>query len=245
MQLKANLHLHTNDDPEDLVTYSIYDAIDAAALHGFDVLAITCHNRCAWCPAYAHYAQKRGIVLLSGIEATLSEKPKQKGRHVLLLGVDQSAEKLRTFNDLAAYRATHPEMVVIAPHPFFDPFLSLQSWTERYIELFDAIEHAWFYSRWCNRNKKALQLADKYQKPVVATSDTHFLDYLPDHYTYIETTERTSKAVLAAIKTGHVQYHTRPHAFWREMIWPQTRFTLRTLLWRTGLYRPSTTEMNT
>ncbi len=245
MQLKANLHMHTSDDQEDLVSYSTYEAIDAAADYGFQVLALTCHNTCAWRVEYAEYAQSKGILLLSGIEKNIGETASDRGRHVVLLGVDAGAEHVHTFADLETYRDAHPEMVVIAPHPFMDRYLSLNHYAEQYIDLFDMIEHSWFYSVRLNRNRAALKLAEKYRKPVVATSDTHFLNYLNDHYTYIASEEQTEAAVLRALKCGAVQYHTRPHKLFTEMLIPQARFTLRTLLWRRGLYRPKYTSLQT
>lgn len=238
MQLKANLHLHTSDDPHDLVTYSLYEAVDAAAKHDFHVLAITCHGRAAWNPDYHAYAAERGILLLRGIEANIAEHSGERGRHVLLLGVDETAEAIETFADLEQYQATHPHMLTIAPHPFMDSWISLQQYALKYIHLFDAIEHSWFYSRRINRNQRALELAATHDKPIVATSDTHFLNYLDDHYTFIETSEQTEAAVIAAVKAGAVTIQTRPHRFWREMIIPQARFTIRTILWRRGWYKP-------
>lgn len=227
MHLKANLHLHTNDDPEDRIQYSTYEVIDHAASLGFDVLALTCHNHYAWCEAYATYASERGITLLRGIEATIKDESRRRGKHVLILGADKDVEEVRTFSELIQYKQTYPHIVIIAPHPYFDPFLSLQGLAEKYINLFDAIEHSWFYSKWFNRNKKAIVLAHKHQKPLVATSDTHFLDHLNEHYTLIETPDQSEASILQAIKDGSVAMQTRPHRFWREMLLPQLKFMLQ------------------
>src|SRR5690606_31774254 len=119
MHLKANLHMHTSDDPVDPVAYSTFEAIDHAATHGFDVLAVTCHHRCAWTTSYAAYAEEKGILLLSGVELSLAERIGGRDAHVLVIGVDRGVEAVRTFADLATYRKRHPEALVIAPHPFF------------------------------------------------------------------------------------------------------------------------------
>lgn len=230
MKLKTNLHLHTNDDPEDHIAYSAYEVIDQAAALGFDALALTCHNRSAWCEDYASYAADQNITLIRGIESTISETPEVRGKHVLILGAQPDVEEVRTFTELADYKQKYPDIVVIAPHPYFDPFLSLQGLAEKYIDLFDAIEHSWFYSHWLNRNKKAIALAESYQKPLIATSDTHFLDHLNEHFTYIDAPDRSENSILGAIKEGSVTIQTRPHKLFSEMIIPQVRFTLQNTL---------------
>ena len=42
--LKADLHIHTGDDPVDRIPYSTLELIDRAAVLGYDVLAITLHD---------------------------------------------------------------------------------------------------------------------------------------------------------------------------------------------------------
>ncbi len=230
MRLKANLHLHTNDDPQDQIDYSLNEVVDQAATLGFDVLALTCHNHYAWCEEYANYAEECGITLIRGIEASISQTLNGRGRHVLILGADADIASVKTFTDLQQYKQDHPHIAIIAPHPYFDPFTSLQSLTEKHIDLFDAIEHSWFYSRWINPNKKAIDLAQRYEKPLVATSDTHFLNYLNDHFTLIKAPDRSEVSILKAIKKGAVSMQTRPHRFWHELLFPQAKFMLRNTL---------------
>ncbi len=230
MKIKVNLHLHTDDDPEDKIDYSAYEAIDYAKNLGFDALAITCHNYYAWCEDYAEYADKKGVTLIRGIESTISTKTENRGKHVLILGADKDVELIKTFDQLIDYRRSKPDILVIAPHPYFDPFLSLQGLVEDYIDVFDAIEHSWFYSRGFNLNKKAIDLANRHQKPLVATSDTHFLDHINEHYTYVDAPDRSEASILQAIKGGLVTIQTRPHKLVSEMIIPQLKFTLRNFL---------------
>ena len=42
--LKADFHVHTSEDPEDLVFYRAIDLIDMAHNLGYAVLSITNHN---------------------------------------------------------------------------------------------------------------------------------------------------------------------------------------------------------
>ena len=232
MQLKANLHLHTSDDPNDRVQYTTHEVIDRAAELGFAALALTCHDYYAWNESYARYAQERNITLIRGIESSLSEKRGGRGKHVLILGSDKDIEHVRTFEELKEYKAQHPDIVIVAPHPYFDPFHSLQNLTEKYLDLFDAIEHSWFYCSWFNRNIPAIKLAEDHNKPLIATSDTHFLDHLNEHFTYIEAPDRSEASILRAIKDGAVNIQTRPHAFLREMLVPQVRFMVRGAMYK-------------
>src|SRR6185295_3384320 len=110
--LKADLHIHTADDPADPIPYSTFDLIDRAAQLGYDVLAITLHDRQLDTAPFRDYAASRGIVLVPGIERTIH------GRHVLLLNYSRAAESVNAFEDLVRLREREHGLV-IAPHPFF------------------------------------------------------------------------------------------------------------------------------
>lgn len=229
MQLKANVHMHTSDDPADVVSYSIYEAIDRASELGFDVLAITCHGKVAWTESYAQYAQERGILLISGIELSISKGLGKPGKHVLLLGAIPQAESVRTFAELRAYRVAHPESLIIAPHPYFYGNFSLHDELEQHIDVFDAIEHSWFYGGPFNRNVHAREIAERYRKPFIATSDTHMLDHLEQNFSILEVAEKSEQDVLNAIRSGSFSIQTRPSKLLSEMLLPQALFSLRTL----------------
>src|SRR5688572_32956155 len=77
--LKTELHTHTSADPHDYIAYSTTDLIDRAAELGYDVLAITLHDRWYDVREVAEYARARGITLIAGVERTIDHK------HVLLL----------------------------------------------------------------------------------------------------------------------------------------------------------------
>lgn len=221
--------MHTGDDPEDAVSYSIYEAIDHAYQHGFSVLAITCHNLYAWREEYAKYAEDKGILLIPGIEATISEVVGGRGAHVLLLGVDGEVEKVKTFADLREYRRTHNDLLVIAPHPYFYGSFSLHDYFLKHIDLFDAVEHSWFYSHFFNRNKKALAVASEHKLPVVATSDTHFLHFMHEEFSMIDADGKTWPDIKKAILEHKVEAVTRPRRVWQELIIPQAAFSLKSI----------------
>lgn len=229
MKLKTNLHFHTADDPKDPIAYSTKEGIDKAAELGFDVLALTCHTSVEWTQEYADYAQEQGVLLLSGIEANIGETPEEK-RHVVVLNCDKSAEDIRTFTDLARYQKDHPDVFTIAPHPYFPGPSCLGARLKEHIGLMDAIEHSWFYSKQWDKNKKATEVATAYDLPLVATSDTHFFDFLDTDYCVVDANEKTPEALFSAIRAGAFENVTRPKRFVREMVIPFSAFLVQNRL---------------
>lgn len=235
MLLKASLHFHTADDPHDYVPYSTKEGIDYAHTHGFSVLALTCHNHVAWTPAYAAYAEERDITLISGIECDIGEMPGEK-RHLVILNCEKDAEQIHTFRDLAEYKKVHPDIFVIAPHPFYPHIgktISLLEYTEKYTHLFDAIEHSWFYSRISNKNLPAEEVAGRHNLPLVATSDAHVLDFFDTDYCVIDAPDRTPAAMFSALRAGSFKNVTRPKKVFREFMLP-----VFLLMVRNRLYAP-------
>jgi hypothetical protein len=43
--LKTELHSHSSDDPQDLISYDTFQLIETAAVKGYQALAITLHDR--------------------------------------------------------------------------------------------------------------------------------------------------------------------------------------------------------
>ena len=64
--LKADLHLHTAEDPNDRVSYTAKELISKAADEGFEVLAITNHQCLTFNQRLSAYARERGILLIPG-----------------------------------------------------------------------------------------------------------------------------------------------------------------------------------
>ena len=220
MILKTNLHFHTNDDPQHIIDYDTYVGIEKASELGFEVLALTCHDRVVFNKEYEEYADSKGVLLIPGIELYVGEEIKE-GRHLLVLNCDKSAEEIDTLKDLERYKKENPDIFVIAPHPFFPTFTkkqSLMEYTERNSHLFDAIEHSWFYSNLIDKNIPARELAKKKALPLIATSDTHFLDFMDTDYCLIETEEKTKKAIFRSLKKGTFRNVTRPKKLLTELI---------------------------
>ena len=229
MLLKTNFHFHTNEDPAHRIDYGITEGIDRASELGFKVLALTCHGKVVFKKEHGDYALSKDILLISGIEIEISEDG-SNGRHLLILNCGKEAEGIKTFKDLEEYRKNSPEMFVIAPHPFFPSLSGKQSlleYTERYLHLFDALEHSWFYSKMLNKNVQAQKLSKERSVPLVATSDTHFFNFLDTDYCLIEAKEMSTEAIFSAIKEGSFENVTRAKKLISEMLIPYGRFYLK------------------
>lgn len=228
--LKANLHFHSADDPRHSrsIGYSTKDGIDHAAQIGMHALALTYHHFFAWTPEFHKYAAERGVLLIPGVELYVRER-RGKGlrRHVIVLNCTKEIESVRTFRDLEQYRKKHPQIFIVAPHPYFYGHFSLKGFLEKYIHLFDAIEHSWFYSFLFNRNHKGERVAKKYNLPFIATSDTHNLKYLGVDYAEIDAAEKTIEALLDAVRQKTFTNVTAPKSFLKDMLWTQGLFFIQ------------------
>jgi len=211
-KLKADLHLHTKEDPEDIVKYSARELIDQGYQKGFEVLAITNHNQITYDNHLAEYAREREILLIPGAEATIDKK------HVLLLNMDYSLRRIKTFDDLKLLK--DGAGLIIAPHPFFPSFTSLNSKLKEHLDIFDAIEYSHCYLEKINFNKKAEVLAKKFSLPLIGTSDAHFLWQIGTTYSLIEA-EKDLESVITAIKEGKVEVVTEPLSLFKvcSIVW--------------------------
>jgi len=232
--LKAELHTHTADDPVDNIPYSTRDLIDRAAGLGFQVLAVTLHDRQLDTQPLQSYATARGITLVPGIERTI------EGRHVLLLNFSRAGTMaVRSFGDLAGLRARESG-IVIAPHPFFPIGESLREMTDRHEGLFDAVEYHGMFTSFLNFNQKAERWANAHGKPMVGNGDVHRLVQLGPTYSLIDAPPQVD-AICAAIKAGRVQVHARPlSAASAVSVAAQLSFTLASQRLRGSLRVPVT-----
>jgi predicted metal-dependent phosphoesterase TrpH len=200
-RLKADFHTHTADDPYDRIQHSAEQLIDAVALAGVQVLAITCHDARVYSEQRAGYARDRGVLLIPGVERQI------EGRHVLLLNPSETQMGAQTFAELR--RIGRGASACIAPHPYYPIGCSLREKLCEHIDLFDAIEISSFYCCGCNLNRKAARIAAQYQLPLVGNSDTHLLPYCDSTFTWIDA-EPTLDGVIHAIRMGRTRVVTRP-----------------------------------
>jgi predicted metal-dependent phosphoesterase TrpH len=200
--LKVDLHLHSSEDPVDVISHDAHQLIDRAAELGFDALALTLHDYDLRDAALCGYARERGIVLIPGVERTI------EGRHVLLLNFAERTDRVRTFEDLAELRRTGHGLV-IAAHPYFPDKSCLRWRLDRYVELFDAVEWSYFWTHALNFNAKAARFAAQHGKPLVASSDLHDLRQLGRTYSLVFA-DRDAGSICAAIRAGRVSIQTSP-----------------------------------
>jgi predicted metal-dependent phosphoesterase TrpH len=130
------------------------------------------------------------------------------------LNCQKSAENIRTFKELKEYKNFNPEIFIIVPHPFFDMTNSISKKVMiEFMDIFDAIEHSWFYSRSFNFNRRVELVANKYNKPYISTADIHFLDFLDTDYVILDCDELNVESAFKAIKGFRYENKTSPKNF--------------------------------
>ncbi len=215
--LKCDFHMHSNEDPFDVLEHDAFELVDHGVRLGYQVLALTLHGRVYFPSELQDYAREKGILMIPGIECYLDRK------EVLILGVMQADVKgIRTLQDLRAFKKERgPEMAVIAPHPFYSLNQCLGRKLREFADVFDAVELCHFYTRWWNPNEKAAKVAREIGKPMIACSDSHELKWLKHHYCRLQA-KPNPKDVFDAIRAGRVENVTRPlteSELARKMFW--------------------------
>ncbi len=205
--MKVDLHIHTHDDPKDILDYSAHQLLEKAKALGFGVLAITLHDAVFNRPEVFADAAQMGILLISAAEMRI------EGADIILLNISpEEANGLHTFADVRKLRAQRgPSIFTIAPHPFYVLGGSIGSRLLREIDCFDAIELCHFHKGPMNPNRKAARVARRFGKPLIATSDAHRLDAFGRHYTRIPRPRALNcESVFAALRTGPLNLTSPP-----------------------------------
>src|SRR5207237_8574664 len=93
--IKVDLHIHTLDDPKDVIDYSAHQLLERARALGFRVLAITLHDTVFDRPEVFADAATMGILLIAAAEVRLC------GADVIVLKVTAAEiADLKKFDDL-------------------------------------------------------------------------------------------------------------------------------------------------
>ena len=198
--LKADLHLHTAEDPLDRVRYTAKELISKAADEGFDVISITNHHQMTFNQDLFSHAQEKGILLIPGVELTIQR------RHVLVLNPPPH-KKCLDFPSLSNLR--RPETLIIAPHPYYPGMYSLNGYLLEHLELFDALEYCHFYSRMINFNRRAVEVSHSSGLPLIGNSDAHFFSQLGITYSLVYA-EKNLESVFEAIRQDKLKIVSRP-----------------------------------
>jgi predicted metal-dependent phosphoesterase TrpH len=208
--IKVDLHIHTLDDPKDALDYSAHQLLERARALGFRVLAITLHDAVFDRAEVFADAASMGILMIPAAEVRL------EGADVILLNVTAGEiETLRNLDDLHALRIRRGRsLFTIAPHPFYVLGASIGEKLVRKIDCFDAIELCHFWSPVFNPNRRAIQVASRFQKPLIATSDAHRLRAFGSNYTSIpRPAALTIENVFAALRSGPLRLTNPPCTF--------------------------------
>jgi predicted metal-dependent phosphoesterase TrpH len=179
--IKVDLHIHTLDDPKDVIDYSAHQLLERAKQLGFGVLAITLHDAVFDRAEVFADAAAMGILLIPAAEVRL------QGADAILLNVTaDEVAGLKNFDDLRQLRARRGlSIFTIAPHPFYVLGGSIGARLLEEIDCFDAIELCHFHKGLLNPNRRAVKVAAQFGKPLIATSDAHQLRSFGRHYTSI------------------------------------------------------------
>lgn len=188
MYYKASLHVHSLEDKSDgikgskIIKHNAKELIDKAYENDFKIISFTLHNYFFYPSEIQHYARKKGIFLIPGIEKSI------EGKHILILGADKNSEKLKTWDDLKKYKNRNKSIITIAAHPF-RAFGIGQKEIDNYINLIDLFELSWFDLPFnlimrSHVNKKLKKIAEKFNKKCISTADVHHLDML--NFSYVD-----------------------------------------------------------
>jgi len=205
--IKVDLHIHTLDDPKDVVDYSAHQLLERAKQLGFGVLAITLHDAVFDRAEVFADAAAMGILLIPASEVRL------QGADAILLNVTAAeVAGLKSFEDLRQLRARRGlSIFTIAPHPFYVLGGSIGARLLDEIDCFDAIELCHFHKGMLNPNRRAAKVAARFGKPLIATSDAHKLHAFGRHYTSIPRPGAlTIENVFSALRQGPLRLTSPP-----------------------------------
>jgi predicted metal-dependent phosphoesterase TrpH len=205
--IKLDLHIHTLDDPKDVIDYSAHQLLERAKSLGFRVLAITLHDAVFDRPEVFADAEAMEILLIPAAEVRL------QGADVIILNVSaEEIAQLKDFDDLRKLRGRRGDSIfTIAPHPFYVLGSSIGDRLIAEIDCFDAIEFCHFHKGILNPNRRAAAVAAKFGKPLIATSDAHRLHAFGRHYTSMPAPgEITPEHIFAGLRRDPLRLTSPP-----------------------------------
>ncbi|MCE0497744.1 MAG: hypothetical protein LV481_07345 [Methylacidiphilales bacterium] len=206
---RVELHSHCKGDPVDTyLTHSIFDHIDQAKKVGLDAIAVTWHQKACVHPEAEAYARERGILLISGMEAEINH------RHLVVLNVSETELSGKpSWDEVRALRARRPDVLVIAPHPFYPHPSCLGGEMTLNSDCIDAVEWCRLHIHWLpvrvNPNLRAARWAHRHGKPLLACSDAHALTTIGTNASTLQADALTPAALFEAIRAGRISFHRR------------------------------------
>ncbi len=207
---RIELHSHCQGDPVDTyLSHTLVQHIDRAKEVGLDAIAVTWHRRICDEPEAFAYARERGLLVIPGMEADV------EGQHhlVLLNLAEGDLPATPTWAQIRALRARKPEVLVMAPHPFYPHPTCLGRVLNEYADCIDAVEWCALHVNWLpgrvNPNLRAARWAQKHGKTLIACSDAHTLAAIGSNCSTVEADELTIDSIFAGIRAGRVTFHRR------------------------------------
>jgi predicted metal-dependent phosphoesterase TrpH len=210
---RVELHSHCQGDPVDsYLGHTLFQHIDQAKAVGLDAIAVTWHRKICAVPEAFAYARERNVLLIPGIEADVDR------RHVVVLNVaEDDLPGEPTWSQIRALRARKPEVLVMAPHPFYPHPSCLGKIMNDHVDCIDAVEWAIIHVQWLpgkvNPNLRAARWAQQHGKALIACSDAHSLSAIGKNASVVEADELTTEALFAGIRAGRVSFHRRSLEF--------------------------------
>ena len=187
MNLKLDLHVHTNRSPDGSTPPEDLPAI--ARNRGLDGYAITDHN-------ILSSDSNNELLILPGIEISTSDG------HVIGLGISEAIPRgLSADETIRRIRDSGGVSIVAHPYDLFRPAVKLHLLTERpnAIEVINSASFLHSYS-WA----RARKFAERGDYPMTGGSDSHIPDTLGRAYTEIESESKDVRSVLASLRAGRV-----------------------------------------
>jgi len=216
--IKVELHAHTSDDPADRIPHDTHALLDRAAQFGYGALAITLHNRWFDPAPFGDDAAARGLVLLSGIERTID------GKHILLINGPRESGDVSSFDEVRKLRRQVPEMLVVAPHPFYPIPSALGARLDDLADAIDALEVNSMFTKGLDFNRRAREWAAAHGKTLVGNTDLHRLDQIGTTWSEVDAAP-DANAICAAIRAGRVVVRASPLS-WSRAAWTVARMEL-------------------
>jgi predicted metal-dependent phosphoesterase TrpH len=204
---RIELHCHCQGDPVDTyLRHTVFETIDQAVKVGLHALAITWHRKIFDRPEAIDYARERGLLLIPGIEAEIGN------RHLVVLNLAPGdLPDDPTWDEVRALRARKPEVVTMAPHPFYPHPTCLGRAMEPHRDCIDLVEWCKLHVHWLpggiNPNLRAEHWARRHGKTMVACSDAHKLEQIGRNASTVEAEALTVPAVFEALRAGRVTFH--------------------------------------
>ena len=207
---RIELHSHCQGDPVDTyLSHSLFQHIDRAKEVGLDAIAVTWHRGICDQPEAFAYARERGILLIPGMEADVEGQ-----YHLVVLNLAPGdLPGMPTWAQVRTLRARKPEVLVMAPHPFYPHPCCLGREMTAHLDCIDAVEWCALHVNWLpgrvNPNLRAARWAHQHGKTLIACSDAHTLAAIGTNASTVEAEELTIESIFAGIRAGRVTFHRR------------------------------------